>query len=356
MPVKEHIDQGVAGKSEEFGRSRIRSRKTITLKTLMLLIIFTIIIISALFGFLYYRGQKPVTSVLPVTNKKPEYRFSIYEGRYRLSHPIAVFVYNSTNIYISNNKNHTVEIVGPNGKPKGVIGGAGDLPGNLMFPYGLAVLPGGNILIAETGNYRIEEYSPEGKYIKTFLGPGNKAGIQKPGPVCIDDRGQIYVGDLSGNQVVKFDRDAKVLEKFPNISYPHGIAVDVARNKLYISDSGASVIKVYELDSSKAVVNNDELNEEPVRQPRQIIDSIVSGVNFSMVRGLAVDRNGRLYAVDTLTSMIRVFDTDGKYLFSFGKQGSGDGEFLYPAGIYVDDAGRIYIADWGNNRIQVWGY
>nr|WP_269438171.1 6-bladed beta-propeller [Phosphitispora fastidiosa] len=75
-----------------------------------------------------------------------------------------------------------------------------------------------------------------------------------------------------------------------------------------------------------------------------------------MVRGVAVDGNGRLYVVDTISGRVRVFDKNGGYLFSFGQPGSGDGEFVYPVGIHVDDSGKIYIADWGNNRIQVWGY
>ena len=347
--MKEHNDKNLAGNSGEFKGSRPRRRKTITLRTLLLLILFTSIIVSAVFGYLYYLGKEPVNNVLPVINNKPpEFRFSIYEGQNRFSHPIAVAVYNSTNIYVSNNRNHTVEIVGQNGKPKGVIGSAGDLPGDLMFPYGIDFLPDGGILIAETGNYRIQEYSPEGKFVKTFLGPGNKAGLQKPGPVCIDDRGQIYVGDLSGNQVVKFDRDARVLERFGNISYPHGIAVDVERNKLYVSDSGASAVKVYELEG--------ETERELGREPQQVIDSTTPGNRLSMVRGIAVDRNGRLYVVDTIIGVVRVFDKNGGYLFSFGQPGSGDGEFVYPVGIHIDDSGRIYIADWGNNRVQVWGY
>ncbi len=351
--MQQQTSDNFAGKSGEPGRSRPRRRKTITLKTLGLLILITSVLISTYFGVLYYLGQKPADSVLPVVNKNPpEFRFSIYEGRNRFSHPIAVAGYGSTRIYVSNNSNHTVEIVGPNGKPKGVIGSSGDLPGDLMYPYGIGILPNGNILIAETGNYRIQEFTPEGKFVRTFLGPDNQAGVQKPGPVFVDSRGQIYVGDLSGNQVVKFDRKGTVLEKFMNISYPHGIAVDVERNKLYVSDSGAAEVKVYELEQA----SGSGTGEKTAREPQQVIDSVTPGNPFSMVRGIAVDKNGSLYVADTISSTIRVFDKEGAYLYSFGRPGSGDGEFIYPAGVYVDDIGKVYIADWGNNRVQVWGY
>lgn len=37
----------------------------------------------------------------------------------------------------------------------------------------------------------------------------------------------------------------------------------------------------------------------------------------------------------------------------FGESGNGDGQFSRPAGVAVDDEGYIYVADWGNERVQV---
>ena len=50
-----------------------------------------------------------------------------------------------------------------------------------------------------------------------------------------------------------------------------------------------------------------------------------------------------------------MFDTSGKFLPCFGKEGSGEGEFNNPCGITVDKLGyRVYVSDTGNDRIVVY--
>src|SRR6266480_4027196 len=40
------------------------------------------------------------------------------------------------------------------------------------------------------------------------------------------------------------------------------------------------------------------------------------------------------------------------YLTQWGTQGSGDGQFQGPAGVAIDAAGNVYVADAGNARVQ----
>ncbi|MEW5941325.1 MAG: hypothetical protein AB1750_16800 [Chloroflexota bacterium] len=39
-----------------------------------------------------------------------------------------------------------------------------------------------------------------------------------------------------------------------------------------------------------------------------------------------------------------------------GGFGISEGTFNYPIDVYIDETGRLYIADRDNNRIQVWSY
>ncbi|HEA67179.1 MAG TPA: 6-bladed beta-propeller [Desulfobacterales bacterium] len=73
---------------------------------------------------------------------------------------------------------------------------------------------------------------------------------------------------------------------------------------------------------------------------------------------VAVSADGQIYVVDGVNNQIKVFDRNGKLVSSFGRQGSGNGEFRSPLGIDIDRAGNIYIADSGNHRLQIfnrWG-
>ena len=42
-------------------------------------------------------------------------------------------------------------------------------------------------------------------------------------------------------------------------------------------------------------------------------------------------------------------------MVAFGESGDGDGQFNRPAKPAVDSQGYIYVADWGNERVQVLG-
>ena len=50
---------------------------------------------------------------------------------------------------------------------------------------------------------------------------------------------------------------------------------------------------------------------------------------------------------------IKVFDAEGEFLFCFGSNGEGNGQFNAPTGVAVDAQDNILVADWGNSRIQV---
>ena len=60
-----------------------------------------------------------------------------------------------------------------------------------------------------------------------------------------------------------------------------------------------------------------------------------------------------MYVADWGNNRIQKFSADGDFLTSYGTPGQGNGEFYRPSGVTVDGDGYIYIADWGNNRVQV---
>src|SRR5262252_8518883 len=69
--------------------------------------------------------------------------------------------------------------------------------------------------------------------------------------------------------------------------------------------------------------------------------------------GVAVDKNGNVYATDEWTNTVSVFDAGGKFIRKWGTPGSGPGELRNPAGIICEPNGNVILVDSGNDRLQV---
>jgi len=68
--------------------------------------------------------------------------------------------------------------------------------------------------------------------------------------------------------------------------------------------------------------------------------------------GMAVDASGSVYVADYGNHRVQKFTSTGAYVTQWGTHGSGNGQFNGPEGVAVDAGGNVYVADFGNNRIQ----
>jgi len=68
--------------------------------------------------------------------------------------------------------------------------------------------------------------------------------------------------------------------------------------------------------------------------------------------GVAADRKGNVWVVDTENNRILRYDEEGKYLSQFGSTGTGNGQFMSPRGIAISPSGNIWVTDTGNARVQ----
>ncbi|HMH20175.1 MAG TPA: hypothetical protein VK563_00295 [Puia sp.] len=80
---------------------------------------------------------------------------------------------------------------------------------------------------------------------------------------------------------------------------------------------------------------------------------------FNVPAGVAIDAAGNVYVADKSNHLIRMITTSGvTSLFAGnGAPGFNDGasaaaQFFYPAGVAVDTSGNVYVADSGNQRIR----
>jgi DNA-binding beta-propeller fold protein YncE len=74
---------------------------------------------------------------------------------------------------------------------------------------------------------------------------------------------------------------------------------------------------------------------------------------FLQPSDVVIGKDLRIYVLDGVNSQVKVFDENGAFLFSFGSRGNAKGQFESPLGLAIESTGRVFVADTGNRRIQV---
>ncbi len=185
-------------------------------------------------------------------------------------------------------------------------------------PTGICTDAAGNIYIADAGSHVIRKIDPAGN-VTTFAGSG-------------------VVGNVDGKgTAASFDT-------------PEGIVIDAAGN-LYVTDSKSGLIRAI---SPTGVVTT--LAGTAYYTANDVGSGL--GVSFDKPYGIAVDSHGNLFVADAGGNQIRKVTPAGLvYTFAGSVQGFADGPgttalFYAPAGITIDAADNLYVADTYNNRIR----
>ena len=74
---------------------------------------------------------------------------------------------------------------------------------------------------------------------------------------------------------------------------------------------------------------------------------------FNYPVGVAVSDGDEIVVTDYANHRVKVFDSNDTFLTSFGHKGVNAGEFIYPYGIAINKDRNIFVADSNNNRIQI---
>jgi sugar lactone lactonase YvrE len=242
----------------------------------------------------------------PQFNYLPERSTSMFKGgkgtrNGQFESPVGMAVDNNGNILVADTGNGRIEKFSATGAFLTTIGSKGIGHGQLGDPNGIAVDRAGNIYVAEAGNHRVQKLASDGTFIAEWKGP--EPGFYGPRRIAIDPDGCIYVVDQGHSRIAKFSPDGHVLTTWGTkgngagqFNDPTSVAVDPTTNKVYVADPINKRIQIF--DSNGAF-----LVKWPVPQwgqPQGFED-------------LAIDANaGRLYASSANMDAVLVFDLSGE--------------------------------------------
>lgn len=158
--------------------------------------------------------------------------------------PHDIFIGPDDSVYIPDRRTHTVE----------KFTTAGDLlttwgkrfePSSVFFrrpfnmPTGVTLGPSGDMYVSDGyGNSVVHKFSPEGKLLKTWGGPGNGPGqFNIPHAVAVDRHGNVYVCDRMNDRIQKFTAEGEHIDTWPDVVFPMDIHLDRENDVVYVLES-----------------------------------------------------------------------------------------------------------------------
>ncbi len=254
-------------------------------------------------------------------------------------------------IFVGDTVRRTVMVMDPAGKGKFFEIGREE-PGRLFMPLGLAQDAAGNLYVCDGTAKRVTIYNRDGKYLRAL---GGKDYFSRPSGVAVDPEGtRVYVVDTGGvesknHRVRVFDAiTGKHLfdigtrgNKDGEFNLPRDAVISPYNHLLYVVDGGNFRVQVFDMDG-KFIRKFGGIG----RRTGQ----------FSRPKGIAVDRWGNVYVVDTAFGNVQLFSPKGQLLMHLGNRGSTDkpAKYMLPSGIAIDRMdGRVYVVDQFFRKVDV---
>jgi DNA-binding beta-propeller fold protein YncE len=248
--------------------------------------------------------------------------------------------------------NHRVQVLDRDGNFLLKWGSEGAGPGQFNEPWGIAIGADGTVFVADTWNHRVQSFTPTGQFLNSF---GSFSNVQHdpqadpgkfwgPRDIAIDAEDNLYVTDTGNKRIQKFTPEGQFLQAWGGggiipgtFEEPVGIDIDEQGN-IYVADTWNRRIQKFDADFNP------------------ITEWEVSGWESESVVNkpyLVTDRQGRVFISDPEGYRIIAYDGEtGEAIVTWGQYGQDLASFQLPTGVAVDGEGHLLVADSDNNRIM----
>ncbi len=327
----------------------IEEREDNRRKKFLLLLLLGLLAILASLSIWYLLFRKPITEIpLPIVQAPmPSYQYAFYD----LTAPQGVAVSpDGARIFVTQSGGSLETVMlDRQGTKLGVLKPPTTSLGQSHQLY-VAINPvTGEVWATDRYDAQVFIYESDGTYVRAF-DPGSALDGWQPLGIGFDQQGNAYIADVGGGttRIHEFSPDGKLVRDIganASLNHPNGIVVD-GSGTLYVTDTGSGRLLVFDASGTRigTVERGDAVG------------------NLGLPVGIGIDDHGRILVADSSASKVQAYapmtagDRGPTYVNSFGESGSIDGTFSFPNGLAVDGRGRVYVADWGNDRLEIWSY
>ncbi len=161
--------------------------------------------------------------------------------------------------------------------------------------------------------------------------------------------------------VVIFDREGNYLSHWGAgvVEFAHAILIDKQDNVWLVDRDRGQVMK-FTNDGELLMTIGDKGFRSETGADNTVFgsngykDVTRGGDPFNLPAGIALNDAGEVFIADGYANArVHKFSPEGKHILSWGEPGTGTGQFNLPHGAWIDSKDRVLIADRENDRVQV---
>lgn len=229
------------------------------------------------------------------------------------------------------------------GRPVTVWGREGWGDGEFLQPRAIGARDGEVYVIDKTG--RVQVFTFDGAFKRMWKTPDAANGT--PTAVSFARDGRVLIADTHYSQILEYTPGGELLREWgrygpgPNeFIYPTDIA-EGPDGGYFISEYGEDAERVHVFDADRRFV-------------RQWGTHGTGPGEFSRAMAIEIDAAGRIFVADTANHRIQMFSIEGELLGIIGEAGLGEGQLKFPFDIALAPGGVLLACEYGAHRVSLY--